>query len=208
MTLEVIDQRSAVGGTLVRLAKGVQFQSNIGDAQQLPETRDHHDHFGIDVRPGHAERLDVDLVKLAIPAALRALVAEHRPHRIDALRTVVKQIVLDTGSHDACGELGAHGQGFAVERIGKRIHFLFDDIGDFADASSKQPRVFEDRGTHVAVPVGAQPVAYQRFELLPPCALARQCIVHAADGGDLGKRVCHLRRLKFRRTAAAVVTHN
>ncbi len=48
------------------------------EAEGLPQRAGQQDQFGIDVRAGEAQRLDADLVELAVAAALRTLVAEHR----------------------------------------------------------------------------------------------------------------------------------
>ncbi len=79
----------------------------------------HHDLLGVDVGPGKAQRLDVELVKLAVAALLRALVAEHRARGPHALRPLVGQIVLDRRAHDAGGGLRAQRQAVAVERSSK-----------------------------------------------------------------------------------------
>ena len=45
----------------------------------LPQPREHHDLLGVDVRAREAERLDVELVELAVAALLRALVRNIGP---------------------------------------------------------------------------------------------------------------------------------
>ncbi len=85
------------------------------EPEPAPQPRQHHDLLGVDVGPGKAERLDVELVELAVAALLRALVAEHRPGGPHALRPLVGQVVLDRRAHDARGRLGAQRQALAVQ---------------------------------------------------------------------------------------------
>jgi hypothetical protein len=131
-------------------------------------------------------------VELAVAATLRALVAEHRADRVDALRAVVQQVVLDRGAHDAGGHLGPHGQRFAVERVGERVHLFFDDVGHFADAAREQARMLKHGRTHVAIAVAAQPAAHDFLELLPAGAGPWQQVIHAANGGDFLESLSHL----------------
>jgi hypothetical protein len=77
-------------------------------------------------------------VELAITAALRTLVAEHRAHVPQTLRTVVQHVVLDRSAHDARGIFRAHRQIFAVQRVGKAVHLLLDDVGHLADTAHEQ----------------------------------------------------------------------
>lgn len=62
----MLDQCGAVGGALGRLAQRVQLQAHVLQAQQLPEPGQHDDHFGIDIGAGKAQRLDIDLMELAV----------------------------------------------------------------------------------------------------------------------------------------------
>ena len=90
MALEVRDQRGAVLRAFGGLAQAVEFEPHVRQAKHLPERLCQQDQFGVDVGAGKAERLGADLVELAVAAALRALVAEHRPHVPEALAAVVE----------------------------------------------------------------------------------------------------------------------
>ena len=133
-------------------------------------------------------------MELAVAAALRFLVPEHRPQGIDPVGAVVEQIVFDHRAHHAGGELGTHGQAFAVERVGEGVHFLLDDVGDFADAAREQAGVLQHGRAHIAVAIGGQPVADDGFELLPAGALAWQYVFHAREGLDFLERLRHKNR--------------
>ena len=89
MSFEMRDQRRTVSGAFVWLTKRVDLKPDILDTQQFPEPGHHDDHFGINVWTCQSERLDVDLVKLAIAPPLWTLMAKHRSHGVDTLWTVV-----------------------------------------------------------------------------------------------------------------------
>ena len=90
MALEMRDQQRAVRAPLGRVADRVDRERDaVGQAELLPQPRQHHDLLGVDVGPGKAQRLDVELVELAVAALLRALVAEHRARGPHALRALV-----------------------------------------------------------------------------------------------------------------------
>ena len=59
-------------------AQGVDLERQPGQAQGLPHAGAHDDELRIDVRALEAQRLNVELVELAVAAFLWLLVAEHR----------------------------------------------------------------------------------------------------------------------------------
>ena len=123
--------------------------------------------LGVDVGAGKAQRLDVELVKLAVAAPLRPLVAEHRAGSPDALRPLVSQVVLDRRTHDAGGRLGTQGQALAVQPILERVHLVLDYVGDFADRAHEQRRGFDHGHAQVAVAVLPEHLAHRVLEALP-----------------------------------------
>ncbi len=145
----------------------------------------HDDLLGVDVRAGKAHRLDVDLVELPIAAALRPFVAKHGPHGPQPARRVVSEVVLDDRPHHTGGELRTQRQVLTVERSSKRVHLLFDDVGDLADALHEELGVLDNRRADLLIAVAAQPVGSARLEPLPERRIRRQQVVHAADPGKL-----------------------
>src|SRR5689334_17272389 len=91
---------------LVRITDRIDREPDAGEAQRTPQPREHDDLLGIDVRAGKAQRLDVELMKLAIASFLRTLVTEHRTAGPHALRPLVNEIVLYRGANDPCRRLG------------------------------------------------------------------------------------------------------
>ena len=99
--------------------------------------------------------------------------------------------MLDHGSHHASRKLGTHGQRIPIQRVRERVHFLFDDVGDFANAAREQSSMFEHGCTHVAVAVTLQPMAHFGFKVFPPVRGSWQSVIHAANGGKLGEFFRH-----------------
>jgi hypothetical protein len=60
-------------------------------AQPAQQARRQQDHLGIDVRTLEAERLGIDLMKLAVAPRLRPLAPEHRAHAPDAQPVLAQQ---------------------------------------------------------------------------------------------------------------------
>src|SRR5690606_32618309 len=131
---------------------------------------------------------DVDLVKLPITPALRFFVTKHRTDGEYPVRTIVEQIVLNGGADYAGSELGTQGEVFIVQRVGERVHFFLDDVGDFSDTSREQAGILEHRRTHVAIAVSGQPVAHNGFKLFPLAAGVGQDVFHAREGTNFLKR--------------------
>ena len=193
MALEVRDQRGAMRGALGRLAQAVELEPHVAafdEAEVAQQRAAHQDLLGVDVGPGEAERLDVDLVELAVAALLRPLVAKHGDAGPDAQRPVVERVVLDHRAHDAGGGLGAQRQPVAVHRVLEGIHLLLDDVGHFAEAAHEQRRRLDDRRAHVGVAVAAHQRAHLVLEPLPARRFRRQDVVHALDGAQGFAHVC------------------
>ena len=123
-------------------------------------------------------------MKLPIATTLRAFVTKHGTQRIDTLRPIVQKIMFDCRAHHTSGEFGAQRQRLTIERIGKGVHFFFNDVGDLTDTARKQTRVLKDRGTHITVAISLQPITHDLFELLPARRGAGQGIIHTANRGD------------------------
>ena len=183
MPLEVLDQVGAVRAPLVRVADRIEGEVNaVGKAETSPQPREQHDLLGVDVGSGEAQRLDVELVELAVAALLRPLVAEHRARRPHPLRPFVGEVVLDRGADDAGGRLRTQRQALAVQLVLERVHLVLDDVGHRADAAHEQRRRLDDRHAKVAVAVLAKHVADRVLENFPERGLVGQHVVHAADG--------------------------
>ena len=117
--LKIGDQVGAVAQSLAGVADRVQFETDVFQAEVIPQPPAHHDQLAVDVGAGETDRFGAELEELAVAAALRPLVAEHRALVPQAFRAVVGQVVLEHGAHGAGRAFRAQGQQVAIHRIGK-----------------------------------------------------------------------------------------
>ena len=125
------------------------------------------DHLGVQRGVVDADRLDTDLLQLAVAAGLRPLVAEERARvaQLDRQRAAV-QAVLDHRAHHAGGALGPQ-RHRAVTAVGEGVHLLGHHVGGLADPAGEQRGVLEDRQLDVAVagpPGGVEQAVAHRDE--------------------------------------------
>lgn len=182
MTFQIGDQCRTVGFSLLRLSKAIEFQSNVFQAQLFPQRIRQQDQFGIDFGPMEAHGFRTDLMKLPVASALRPLMAEHRAHVIQALAAVVQQRMLGRGTNDARRRLGAQRQMLPIQAVFEGIHFLFDNIGDLAQAANEQCCRFYDGRTHIAISVSRHERPHLVFQPLPARRVRGKNVVHAFDG--------------------------
>ena len=185
MLFEVRDQFDAMRRALFREAQRIDFELDAHQAEVVPQALAHHDDFSVGVRAREAQRFHADLMELAIAAALRTLVTEHRADVPQALRTVVQHVVLDRRAHHRRRVFGAHGQIFTVQRVGEAVHLFLDDVGHFADTALEQLRMLDDRRTNILVSVRTQHRLDGRFEKFPQPGFLRKDVVHALHAGEL-----------------------
>ena len=126
------------------------------------------DHLGVQRGVVDADRLDADLLQLAVAAGLRPLVAEERARvtQLDRQRAAV-QAVFDHRAHHPGGALRPQ-RHRAVAAVGEGVHLLGHHVGGFADAAGEQRGVLEDGQLDVAVagpPGGVEQAVAHRDEL-------------------------------------------
>ena len=105
---------------------------------------------------GHGQQLDiclwfprtddfgVDLVELAIPPLLRALVTEQRPMRRQLDRGMLLPAIGKKGAGNTGGEFGTQGQALAAAIV-EAVHFLRNHIGRLADRPAEYLGLLEHR---------------------------------------------------------------
>ena len=133
------------------IAQRGDFQPEPVEAQRAETGVGDRDHLGVQRRVVDADRLDTDLLQLAVAAGLRTLVAEERARvtQFHRQRAAV-QAVFDHRAHHAGGALGPQ-RHRAVAAVGEGVHLLGHHIGGLADAAGEQRGVLEDRQLDVAV---------------------------------------------------------
>lgn len=103
------------------------------------------DDLGVECGIVNADGLDADLLKLAVAASLRALVAEERSEVVELDRQLAAvKVVLNDRTHNACGTFWAQGYR-AVAAVCEGVHLLGDHIGGFTNTAREERGVFEDR---------------------------------------------------------------
>ena len=123
-------------------------------------------------------------MELAVAAALRTLVTEHRAAVPEALRGAVEQAVLVDGAHDGGGAFGTQRELVAVHAVGEGVHLLLHDIGHFADAAGEHLRVFKDRSADFLIAVAFENADGRLLQGLPDGGIGGEHVVHALDAGE------------------------
>ncbi len=158
VTPVVAHQVGDVRGTACRIADRVDEHLDTGHADVGVEAMTELDDLGIDGGPGIADRLDVELPELPVPARLGTVVAEHRSGRGELHRLRPRlHPVLHVGPRNPCGGLRAERPGFGFLRPRRDAEqLLLDDVGDLTDAPFEDRSLLEQRGLDgpVAVPDG------------------------------------------------------
>ena len=113
--------------------------------------RGERDHLDVERRVVEPQRLDTDLLELAVATGLRPLRPEHRPGvaQLDRQLPLVEPGV-ESGAEHPHRALRAQRQG-AVGPVGEGEHLLGDDVGALPDATAEQVGVLEDRRLGVGV---------------------------------------------------------
>jgi hypothetical protein len=176
---EIIDQRVPVGMPRFRRSQRVDFQLQSGQTEPLPHACAHYNQFRIDVRPLVSERLDVELVKLAISPLLRFLVTEHRPGGPQFLALIVQQSIRDARPHHAGSRLGAQCQAHLVPIL-EGVHLLLDDVRHFANRAAEQLGMLQDRQSYFPITVGFDDITDNGLQVTPDRHRVRQDVVHSA----------------------------
>src|SRR5699024_7349219 len=114
-----------------------------------------------------------ELMELAITALLRTLIAKHRPRVPQPRRLIVQQTLLDAGAHGTGRSLGTQAERLPAA-VGEGVHFLFDDVGDFADRASKELGALSQRQAYLPIPVGLKDLGRDTLQRLPRAGVRGQ----------------------------------
>ena len=140
-------------------------------------------------------------MKLAHPAFLRPLAAEHRSHIVEfAHRLRLIHFGFDVGTHNARRSLRPERQRRATNdvrfrpswqygghrvTIHKRIHLLLDDVRSLTDGAAEKLSLFQYGDANLGKIVGVEDLAPFAFNRLPELHFAWKNIRKAFDGSNL-----------------------
>ena len=155
---EVLDERLLVARARFERAERVQLERRARDTELLPQARRQSDELGVDLGLGVSERLDAELMKLAVPALLRFLAAEHRAAAPELLLLIVQQAVAQAARTTPAV---ASGRNVILSplRSSNVIHLFLDDVGELADRAAEELRAFEHGQAHALIAVAANNAA-------------------------------------------------
>ncbi len=197
MRLEVLDQAGAISGATLAVAERVDLQHRpVAHAERVEHIGGQGDHLDIAERIGDAQQFDPDLMELAQPTLLRALVAEHRAAIEDTQRQPRREAVRDEGADDAGGVLRAQRQPVAAP-VREGVHLLGDDVGGVAERPREHLGELEDRRRDLAVAVAARRLERPLLDQAEPPTVLGQQVTGAAH------RPQARHRASFYRAAAA-----
>ena len=181
---EVGAQRFDVARAIRRLPHRVHQHSEPLEPELREEPVRERDHLDVDVGVMRSEDLGAQLPVLAVPALLRALVAEVRREVPGLPRR--RRAVLHVRAHDGCCPFRSQRE-MAITAVGELVHLLAHDVGAGADALEHLD-VLEDRRDDEAVPKASRPVREHADDLDPRIGLGCQHIV-CADGSAVHRSV-------------------
>ncbi|EJX03300.1 hypothetical protein EVA_08593 [gut metagenome] len=184
VSFEILNQRFAVSLAFGQSAERIKFQTHMADTELLPEAVEHNDHFRVDVGTRHPHCFSTELIELTITAALRTFMTEHRTAVPQTLGCAVKQIIFIYTTNDSGRAFRTKRQLIAVHAVGKGIHFLFDNIGDFTHPACKNLGIFKNRGTDFLVAITFKNADSRLLNMLPDGGVLRKHVVHALDAGE------------------------
>ena len=173
-------ERVDVAGPALRVPDAVDAEAEAGEPDRLQQPPRHLDHLGVDRRVAVAERLDPELVVLAVPPRLRAFVPEHRAQVVETHRLgEVVHPVLEERPADGSRALRAQRQEVPSPVL-EGVRLLLDDVGHLADSPDEQPRVLEHRRVYAPVPEALRYLLRGGVEASPVPLIVRQDVEGAS----------------------------
>ena len=136
VTLKVCDQPFLILSPRLRTPDGIELEGQqIAHPQGSPHGTPKQQKFNIEIRCANTKGFNPNLVKLALPTLLRALIPKHRSH-VPQFLGCADQVVLYRRPNTPSGAFRAKRQTVTIA-VFKGVHFFFDDVSDLADRSRK-----------------------------------------------------------------------
>ena len=148
---EMLAEGVGVSRPVFRVADAVERERHSAEPKPLHARRRQLQNLQVDRRVGVADGLDAELMELAEPSRLRAVVAEHWAEVVEADgQRAVLHAVLEVGAADRRRALGAE-RDLLSASVEERVHFLLDDVGFLADGADEEGGVLEDGRVYAGV---------------------------------------------------------
>jgi hypothetical protein len=123
-------------------------------------------------------------MKLTESSGLRPFMAKHGADvKIFLRERISPSVMFDEGTDGSCCAFRSERERRSVT-IGKRVHFLFHDVGGGADAAGKQRRDFKNRDADFVKAVPTRPLTGGFLDKPPARRLFRENILTALDAFD------------------------
>ena len=183
---EVLAQQRDIARPTHAVAHGVQLQGHLPQPEAGEEVVGQRDHLDIEVGVGRAERLDPQLVVLAVAPVLRVLVPERRRHvpRLPWRH----RVVLHVGPRNGGRPLGTQRHQLAVAIL-EDVHLLADDLAGFTDPAEEDAGVLENRRDRQSVAGSLDQSGEAGDRSLPADRFGPEDVVHALRGARCGQWV-------------------
>ena len=171
--VQVIDEKAAeaahVRGAIVGRAHRVDDEVDLLQPDRAVEIPQQHDHLDVEIRVGRADRLDTELMVLAVARGLRCLVPEARCRVPDLPRH--RRAMFDVGAHDGGRSLGAQGD-VSIALVEEVVHLLAYDVGALTHPA-EHADLFEHRALQQPVARPLDLCGELADQRLPPRRLGR-----------------------------------
>src|SRR6516225_1522647 len=178
---EIGDERFAVGSTAFGIAQRVELEHDtLTYPEHVENSAAQRDHLDVGLRLGRADQLDPHLVKLAEPAFLRSLIAEHWAAVEEFEGQALGEAVGDYRANHP-GSVFWPQRDFLTAAVVEGVHLLRYDVGVLADRSRENLGELENRRRHFgeAVEFGRTPRGLDH-PAVPPRHLGKK-ILSTAD---------------------------
>ncbi len=183
-----------VGGATLLAPDAVQVYDELAQAQRLEKAPRHLDDLSVQRRIAVADGLRAELLVLAEPALLRALVTKYRGEVVQAHRLrQVLHAVLQVGAAYRGGPLGAQRHALAAAIL-ESVRLLLHDVGPRPDGSHKQTGILENGGIDARIAVELTQLRSFALDISIVALLLRQDVYRAP--GCL-VQICSPSRLEY-----------
>ena len=167
MSREILYERSLIVCAALLAADAVESE-NKRQTEAAEKCRAECDYLRIRGCGGRSEQLYSELIKLAVSARLRLLVAEAVDYVVEPQRhCAAVETVFDDRARNRCSALGTKRYAAPLLSVVKGVHLLLNNVGGVAYAALKQLGILDGRKAYLAEAVKSSRLARDRLNVLP-----------------------------------------